>query len=67
MRPIKELADQAGFMESWFSESGDDCEGQIKKLGKLIVAECFAAAMIGPDGHKDPIDLMIRLNLIIGD
>lgn len=23
---IKELAEEAGFVEAWFSESGDDCE-----------------------------------------
>ena len=37
---IKELAEQAGFMEAWFSESGDDCEREIKKFAELIVAEC---------------------------
>ena len=37
---IKELAEQAGFMDSWFSESGDDCEKEIKKLTELIIKEC---------------------------
>jgi hypothetical protein len=37
---IKELAEQAGFMDSWFSESGDDCEKEIKKLTELIIQEC---------------------------
>jgi hypothetical protein len=38
---IKELAEQAGFMDAWFSESGDDCEEQIKKFAELIVQECL--------------------------
>ena len=37
---IIELADEAGFMDSWFSESGDDCERELKKFAELIVAEC---------------------------
>ena len=37
---IKLLAEQAGFMEAWFSESGDDCEREIKKFAELIVREC---------------------------
>lgn len=37
---IKELAEQAGFMDSWFSESGDDCEREIKKFTELIIQEC---------------------------
>ena len=37
---IRELAEQAGFMEAWFSESGDDCEREIKKFAELIVREC---------------------------
>ena len=37
---IRELAEQAGFMEAWFSESGDDCEREIKKFAELIVKEC---------------------------
>ena len=39
---IKELAEQAGFMEAWFSESGDDCEREITKLAELIVRECVS-------------------------
>lgn len=39
---LKELAEQAGFMEAWFSESGDDCEREIKKLAELIINECLA-------------------------
>ena len=38
---ICELADEAGFMDSWFSESGDDCERELKKFAQLIVAECM--------------------------
>ena len=37
---IRVLAEQAGFMEAWFSESGDDCEREITKLAELIVREC---------------------------
>jgi hypothetical protein len=37
---IRQLAEQAGFMEAWFSESGDDCEREIKKFAELIVQEC---------------------------
>jgi len=37
---IRVLAEQAGFMDSWFSESGDDCERELKKFAELIVKEC---------------------------
>jgi hypothetical protein len=37
---IRQLAEQAGFMDSWFSESGDDCEQELKKFAELIVREC---------------------------
>ena len=40
---IELLAEQAGFMEAWFSESGDDCEREIKKFAELIVKECGVA------------------------
>jgi hypothetical protein len=40
---IKQLADEAGFMDSWFSESGDDCERELKKFAELIVQECIHA------------------------
>jgi len=43
---IKELAEQAGFMDSWFSESGDDCERELKKFAELIVRECARVAKI---------------------
>jgi hypothetical protein len=39
---IKELAEQAGFMDYWFSESGDDCERELKQFAELIVRECIA-------------------------
>jgi len=39
---IQQLADEAGFME-WFSESGDDCERELKKFAELIVQECIHA------------------------
>ena len=38
---IKELAEQAGFVEGRFSESGDNCELKIKKLIELTVRECL--------------------------
>jgi len=38
---FKELAEKAGFMDSWFSESGDDCEIEIKAFAELIVRECI--------------------------
>jgi hypothetical protein len=40
---IRQLAEQAGFMDSWFSESGDDCEQELKKFAELIVKECMDA------------------------
>jgi len=38
---IKLLAEEAGFMDSWFSESGDDCEQELKKFAELLVRECM--------------------------
>jgi hypothetical protein len=32
--------EQAGFMDYWFSESGDDCERELKKFAELIINEC---------------------------
>ena len=37
---IKELAEQAGFINSQFSESGDDCKQELNRFAKLIVQEC---------------------------
>jgi hypothetical protein len=45
-KQIQLLADEAGFMDSWFSESGDDCEQELKKFAELIVRECAAIADI---------------------
>ena len=33
---IEELAKRAGFMDSWFSESGDDCEPELRKFAELL-------------------------------
>ena len=41
---MRQLAEQAGFMEAWFSESGDDCEREIKKFAELIIRECMACS-----------------------
>ena len=38
---IKELAEQAGFMDGWFSESGDDCEQELRNFVELIVNHCL--------------------------
>jgi hypothetical protein len=31
-------------MDSWFSESGDDCEQELKKFAESIVRECARLA-----------------------
>ena len=49
---IRELAEQAGFMEAWFSESGDDCEREIKKFADIIIRECAQVADIERDNNK---------------
>jgi hypothetical protein len=54
---IKELAEQAGFMEAWFSESGDFCGHEIKKFAELILREIIEeleADVI--DMNDDPTD-----------
>jgi hypothetical protein len=52
---IRELAEQAGFMDSWFSESGDDCERELKKFAKLIVKEmCGMVEQTGDDLYAFP-------------
>lgn len=38
---VGELTEQAGFMDGWFSESGDDCGLQLMLFTKLIVKECM--------------------------
>jgi hypothetical protein len=50
---IRELADEAGFMDSWFSESGDDCEQELKKFAELLIREC---AEVGLDSVEDGDD-----------
>lgn len=52
---IKELADEAGFMDSWFSESGDDCERELKKFAELIIRECTRACT------EDTLDARVRI------
>ncbi len=49
---IKELAEQAGFMEAWFSESGDDCEREIKKFAELMVKECAEKCVYAVDRQE---------------
>jgi len=47
---IESLAEQAEFMDSWFSENGDDCETEIRKFAELIINECVqVAAMFSID------------------
>jgi hypothetical protein len=48
---IRVLAEQAGFMDSWFSESGDDCERELKKFAELIVQECVNMVAVGSFLH----------------
>ena len=38
---IEELAEEAGFRDAWFSESGDDCETELKRFAELIIQECM--------------------------
>lgn len=38
---IEELAEEAGFLVGWFSESGDDCETELKRFAELIIQECI--------------------------
>lgn len=40
---IKEFAEESGFMMSWFSESGDDCETELKKFAAFIINDCITA------------------------
>jgi hypothetical protein len=39
---IEKLAEQAGFFEAWFSESGDDCERELKEFAALVEAAARA-------------------------
>ena len=54
---IRLLAEQAGFMDSWFSESGDDCEQELKKFAELIVQDCMDIA-------KNWDDQLVNSNLV---
>jgi hypothetical protein len=62
---IRELADQAGFMEAWFSESGDDCEREIKKFAELIVKECAGVAEVSMPINSHPDDRLIVKNSVL--
>ena len=58
---IKQLAEQAGFMEAWFSESGDDCEREIKKFALLIVRECADCVdFYTSDGNGPASDVILN-------
>jgi len=39
MKTIAQLAEEAGFMQTWFSESGDNMENEIRKFAKLLIEE----------------------------
>lgn len=54
---IKELAEEAGCS----IDSMGFGEGNIGGLVKLVVIECFKAAMIEAKGHMNPTDLMARM------
>jgi len=54
---IRQLADKAGFMDSWFSESGDDCEQELKKFAELIVREC-ALVVHKKTGPKSALNVL---------
>jgi len=51
---IKELADEAGFMDSWFSESGDDCERELKKFAELIIREAIGLCKVDVNALTGP-------------
>lgn len=51
---IEKLAEEAGFVEGWFSESGDDCEREIKKFAELIVQECVDVIDVGGEFVSRP-------------
>jgi hypothetical protein len=60
---IKELAEQAGFMDSWFSESGDDCEPELRKFAELLKAAIYdnVKEWLGTDSQiEDESDPMVR-------
>ena len=57
---IRELADEAGFMDSWFSESGDDCERELKKFAELIVRECADFVAAGEFGDPGTAKMLME-------
>ncbi len=36
---IEQLAEEAGFMDAWYSESGDDCKVELEKFAELMIKE----------------------------
>ena len=62
---IKELAEQAGFMDSWFSESGDDCERELKKFAELLLVEFIEALEESNGTHSETSEY--GLSILIGD
>lgn len=48
---IKQLAEEAKFMDSWFSESGDDCEKELRKFAELIINDCID--LVKPTSHHE--------------
>jgi hypothetical protein len=57
---IRELADEAGFMDSWFSESGDDCERELKKFAELIVQKCADIGALKADGNYEVYNSIVE-------
>lgn len=55
---LAELAYQAGFMDSWFSDSGDDYEEELRKFAELIIKDCCRIVNLWtdedvPEGEED--------------
>ena len=61
---IRLLAEQAGFMDSWFSESGDDCEQELKKFAELIVRECVDRVTSKANGWGDMTGFAIKESIL---
>jgi hypothetical protein len=49
---IEQIAEEAGFIDGWFSESGDDCETKIKKFAELIIQECMEQCFSEDDEQR---------------
>lgn len=49
---IEQIAEEAGFREAWFSESGDDCETELKKFAELIIQECMNQCFSDDDEQR---------------